>query len=907
MPDHLPILTIGYGQRSVAAFVTLLQAHEIAFLIDIRSTPYSQFEPDFDKETLATTLSGQGIRYVFMGDALGARPENPECYVNGQVSYEQLQEQESFRQGVARVQKAFEQGLSVALMDAPARPETSHRSHLIGKILSERGIPVQHIDESGTLKAQGALFPPEPMASAPTPTGPPDMVQARGLLKTVFGYDDFWPLQAEIIANVLKRRDTLVIMPTGGGKSLCYQLPALLGDGLTVVVSPLISLMQDQVDALRQLGVAAAFLNSTLDFDSYQRIMWQVRAGEIRLLYVAPETLLQARSLSLLDHSRVQMIAIDEAHCISTWGHDFRPEYRQLLPVRQRYPQAVCMALTATATPRVQRDIQDILGFEEANAFVASFDRKNLHLAVRRRSDGLKQTLAFLQAHREQSGIIYSSTRRQVDTLAQQLRLLGWNALPYHAGMDKRDRQHHQRQFVRDDVPIMVATIAFGMGIDKSNVRFVLHYNLPQNIESYYQEIGRAGRDGLRADCLLLYNQSDMHTIRRFIEEGAESERAGRMQRLRAMAEYAQTRTCRRIPLLAYFGESYEADSCEMCDNCLRQDEDKSPDDATVPAQMFLSCVKRTGELFGKSHIIKVLRGSQSKPVLSRGHHKLSTFGIGAEYSRQEWLHMAEQFIEQGLMAQDVDHGGLSLTAKGYQVFKGEKVLITPLAREEASQVVGAGRDVEYDSELFGQLRTLRKVVADEAGVPAYVIFSDRALQEMATFYPQSDTHFLAMNGVGQVKLERYGRRFLDLIREYCQARNLTERPKALTLASRSGSKRRFEEVGEFFLAGQTVEELRAMYQVKRDTITAHLQRYRHAGHSLPAARILAESRLSPEQQDRVLSLFQQMGSDYLNPIYEALGQSISYEELRLIRLYLLCGGEMPATAPPSEPGIGRE
>ena len=892
MPDPAPILTIGYDSRSLSDFLALLRAHDIAFLIDIRSTPWEQDRPEFSQEALAERLRGQGVRYVFMGDALGAQPDDPECYVDGRVAWERLGERAYFLRGLDRVQKAFEQGLRVALMDAPARPEASHRSFLIGKILAERGVSVQHVDETGVLKVQAELTP----APAPAPphisTGPATMARARELLKTIFGYDDFWPLQADIIANVLARRDTLVIMPTGGGKSLCYQLPALLFDGLTVVVSPLISLMQDQVEALRQVGAPAAFLNSALDFDSYQRVLRQVRSGEIKLLYTAPETLLQARTLALLDASRVQMLAIDEAHCISSWGHDFRPEYRQLLEVRRRYSQAVSIALTATATPRVQQDIQQMLGFEESNVFLASFDRPNLHLAAQRRTDGLRQTLAFLQAHRGQSGIIYCSTRRQVDTLAGQLQALGWNAAPYHAGMEKGDRQRNQRQFVRDDVQIMVATIAFGMGIDKSNVRFVLHYNLPQNIESYYQEIGRAGRDGLRADCLLLFNQSDLHTIRRFIDEGAESERSGRMMRLQAMADFAQTRACRRIPLLAYFGERYAAESCGMCDNCLRQEEVNAPHDATIPAQMFLSCVKRTGELFGKSHIIKVLRGSQSKPVLSRGHHKLSTYGIGAEYTRRQWLHMAEQFIEQGLVRQDPEHGGLSLTTRGYQVLKGEKVFITPMPAAAAET---SAETAPYDVELFGQLRSLRKMLADEAGVPAYLVFSDRALLEMATYYPQTETHFLAMNGVGQVKLERYGQAFLTLLRTFCEDRGLSERPKALTITatrSRSGSKRRFEEVGEFYLAGQSVAELQKLYGVKRDTIIGHLERYRRAGHTLPAAGILAESKLTPEQQQQVWEQFQQLGTDRLGPVYEALGQRIPYPELRVLRLYLLCGGE---------------
>jgi ATP-dependent DNA helicase RecQ len=716
---------------------------------------------------------------------------------------------------------------------------------------------------------------------------------AHRILKSVFGYDTFRPLQAEIIANVLAGRDALVVMPTGGGKSLCYQLPALLADGLTVVISPLISLMQDQVMQLRELGVPAAFLNSTVEYADYLATAKQVRAGKIKLLYTSPETLLRPETLVLLDRSRVRFLAIDEAHCISEWGHDFRPEYRQLLTVRERYRSAACIALTATATERVRRDIQQRLGFRDESAFIASFDRPNLFLETRPRLNGLEQLLAFLANRRDQSGIIYCSTRDGVDRLAGQLSAAGWSVLPYHAGLEDATRRRNQELFSRDRTPIIVATIAFGMGINKSNVRFVVHFNLPKDIESYYQEIGRAGRDGLHADCLLLYSRSDMQTIYRFIEEGAATERAGRHARLQAMSRYAEAVGCRRVQLLAYFGQ--ESQPCGFCDNCLAARIETAQVDVTDSAQKFLGTVHRTGEIFGSSHIIDVLCGSRSQRVLRYHHDRLPTYDAGKEHSPTEWRHLAEAFIRQGLLEQDMEHGSLRLTAQGRAVFDGARVMVPVEERRPEVQAAAEGAaQAAHDPALFELLRALRRELADAADLPPYVVFSDRSLVEMATYYPQSPQRLLDMHGVGQRKLTAYGDRFLEVIRTYCSGKGYAERVKRGEASARQHTltnpdeerRPRWREVGEAFAAGQTVEELMALYNVKQSTVAAHLGQYIRSGGTLDPARILAMSKLSKEEQERVLKLMTELGPERLSPIFEVLGGAISYEALHVMRTY---------------------
>jgi ATP-dependent DNA helicase RecQ len=703
------------------------------------------------------------------------------------------------------------------------------------------------------------------------------------ILKRVFGYDSFRPLQAEIIDNVLQKRDSLAIMPTGSGKSLCYQVPALLRPGLTVVVSPLISLMQDQVEQLQAAGVAAVFLNSTLSYQEYLQTTTAVRQGRIRLLYAAPETLLRPETLLLLEQCAVECLTIDEAHCISEWGHDFRPEYRQLVHLRRRLPGAVCLAVTATATEQVRQDIKKSLAIADADEFLASFDRENLFLAVEPKVDGMAQTAAFLQERRDEAGIIYCATQRQVDRLAEQLAARGFAALPYHAGLDDAIRRQNQRRFIYEEGVIVVATIAFGMGINKPNVRFVVHYDLPKNLESYYQQIGRAGRDGLRADCLLLFSYSDVNTIRFFINEQEPAQQRGAHLRLEALLRFVESHDCRRRPLITYFGETYEAAACDMCDNCTRPAE--SLVDLTIPAQKFLACVKRTGEFFGAGHVIDVLRGSRSQKVLNRGHDRLSTHNVGGEFSKKEWQYLARQFIDQGLLVQDMEHGSLKLTPKAYAVFKGEAVQ-GRLPETAPASSTAPGRAV-HDLELFERLRAKRTELAQAAAVPPYVIFSDRTLAEMATYFPQSKQVLAQMHGVGEVKLARYGEEFLAIVRAYAAEKGLAEQRKAVTAAPSSRGNR-MKEVVALLHDGRSVAEVAELFAVKLSTVVNHVYKAYLEGESLPPLDLAPLSNLPATEQQRVLDAFAELGPERLRPIFEALDEQVPYDELHLLRLHFL-------------------
>jgi ATP-dependent DNA helicase RecQ len=603
---------------------------------------------------------------------------------------------------------------------------------------------------------------------------------ARDLLGQVYGYDSFRGHQEAIVAAARRGRDCLVLMPTGGGKSLCYQLPSLLRDGLGIVVSPLIALMQDQVDALCQLGVPAAYLNSTQGPAERASVCRRIESGELQLLYVAPERILQDETLEFLRRCPVSLIAIDEAHCVSAWGHDFRQDYLSLNRLRAAFPGVPRMALTATADARTREDIVRRLELDDPERFVEGFDRPNIRYAVESKVSPKAQLERFLHHHRDEPGIVYCLSRRSVEDTARWLAERGVNALPYHAGLPAHVRADHQARFLRDDAVVMVATIAFGMGIDKPDVRFVAHLDLPKSVEAYYQETGRAGRDGQPADAWMIYGLQDVVRLSQMASQSQAEDQHKRVEqeKLHALLGWCEVTRCRRAALLGYFGETYPGE-CGNCDVCL------APPvtwDGTTAGQMLLSCVYRTGQRFGAGHVIDVLRGSDTPKVRQHCHERVSTFGIGADLSVARWRSVARQLMVQGFLVADAERfGALRLTSRSREILRGE---VTLQLREEARQtprrstagtagsVSEPASDVvsEADHTLWEALRARRKALADEQGVPPFVIFHDSTLKDMIRLRPDSAETLLEVSGVGAAKLERYGAYFLEVIRSHpCQ------------------------------------------------------------------------------------------------------------------------------------------
>ncbi len=709
------------------------------------------------------------------------------------------------------------------------------------------------------------------------------------LLKARFGYDQFRPLQAEIIQTVLDGNDALVLMPTGGGKSLCYQLPALCLDGLTLVVSPLIALMKDQVDALRANGIAAAFVNSTVPPREARETLAEARAGRLKILYIAPERLAVPGFSDFLRSVRVSQIAIDEAHCISEWGHDFRPDYRNLRILRERFPDTPVMALTATATAQVRDDIVEQLAIPNARRFVASFDRRNLTYTVRPKRRAFEALLELLRQHSDGSAIVYCLSRQNTEDLAADLSDEGIQALPYHAGLDPSVRRTTQDRFIRDEVRVVTATIAFGMGIDKPDVRLIVHYHLPKTLEGYYQETGRAGRDDLPSTCVLFYGASDRHALTGFIEQiEDETERARAWEKLRQMVRYSELQTCRRVFLLDYFGEPYDRPSCDGCDMCLSEREEF---DATEVAQKVLSAIIRTGQRFGVAHVIQVLRGSRERRLLSLGHDRLSVYGVARDHTRAQLNEIVGLLEGAELVQRSADQfRTLAVTPRGLDFLRQREPLTLTRVKPvevDASQSRPRVEDLDFDGDLFARLRDLRFRLAQARNVPPYVIFGDRSLQEMAHYLPQSRESFSHISGVGRVKLDEFAQDFLAEIRGFAEPRGLAERPRRQRQTRRRRDIRRrgstHRQTLDLLLTGLSVAEVSRQRGLTVATITSHLEQLIAAGETLPLERELP----APERVTRISEAFARTQSPALGPVRQLLGDDYSYEELRIVRAWL--------------------
>ncbi len=708
-------------------------------------------------------------------------------------------------------------------------------------------------------------------------------------LKQFFGFSSFRPLQEEIIQDSLAGKDVFAVLPTGGGKSLCFQLPALIRPGLTIVISPLIALMKDQVDALQAADVAATFLNSSLTAGESRLRLRGLHNGEFKLLYVAPERLMLPGFLDDLKKWNVTAFAIDEAHCISEWGHDFRPEYRQISSLREMFPNIPFMALTATATERVREDIVKQLHLHEPCCYVASFNRPNLTYRVAAKSGAYEQILSFINSRKGESGIIYCQARKTTEDIARKLSEDGVKSLPYHAGIEGDGRSKNQEAFLRDEVRVVCATIAFGMGINKPNVRFVIHYDLPKNIEGYYQETGRAGRDGLPGECLLMFSPGDRIKQMRFIDEKPDpKEREIARAQLEKMIHYAEVASCRRGFLLGYFGEVSGEDNCAGCDNCLSP---RATWDGTLAAQKFLSCVYRIREKssfgVGLNHVVEVLTGADTEKIRKFGHESLSTYNIGGEHTRAEWGAIGRELVRLGLLFQNTEKFSVvEITDAGMAALKSrQRITLTKPVAPTEPQKYRPG-EIACDEALFERLRILRKQLADERGVPPYIIFSDVSLRQMARLYPASDREFSRISGVGDRKLREFGAIFLGEIASHLSsnprqifADDSFNEPVAAPAPRRSRLTDTVRETLHFFRQGKSVTEIASIRGVKDGTILGHLEEAILAGEAIDVNRII-----QPQARKEIAVVLAKHREASLSPVFEKLGGRHPYGHIRICR-----------------------
>ncbi|MCH7411719.1 DNA helicase RecQ [Belliella sp. DSM 111904] len=704
--------------------------------------------------------------------------------------------------------------------------------------------------------------------SEAVPTKKPESV-----LKEFFGYSEFRGNQRNIIQSVLSKRDTIVLMPTGGGKSVCYQVPAMVFEGLTLVISPLISLMKDQVDALNANGISAAFMNSTQSQSEQRFISSQIESGKIKLLYIAPERLYRGDYplVDFLKTVNLSLVAIDEAHCVSQWGHDFRPEYLKIGELRRAFAKTPFIALTATADKLTRKDIAEKLGLKSPEWFVSSFDRSNITYRVTAKRDAMGKLLEFLDFHKKDSGVIYCLSRKNVEETAAELQAKGLSALPYHAGLPREEREKNQELFIKDEVKIMVATIAFGMGIDKSNVRFVVHMNMPQNIEGYYQETGRAGRDGLPSDALLFYSSQDAITLGRMLDQGDNQQFVDVMQdKLEKMKSFCQSKICRRKFLLNYFGEQHEGD-CGNCDICFQKGKRQ---DMTIPSQMLLSAVVRLGESYGIGYVILVLRGSKSTKI-QETHQQLSVYGIGKDRPESFWKNLCDKLMQEDYLAEaGSQFPTLKLTEFAWQKLKNKEKILLPMDDTLADV---SNKPTEHHEELLDELKALRFSIAQKSAVPPYVVFADNALIEMATYLPTNEPAFLSISGVGQVKAQSYGEDFIKVISKYAAKHQLTPSQKIQpkkTKASRSSASEG--------LSLKLYKEGRSIFQIAQERGMAPNTIEDHLVNMVKKREVDASDFISKDDILNIRLAYRRQESHFLKPLKEHFGERYSYFQLKI-------------------------